>query len=36
MSKILSAIVTEENGGFVALNHDTDVAPVKAALLMKP
>jgi predicted RNase H-like HicB family nuclease len=26
MSKTYSAIVTEENGGFVALNPDTDVA----------
>jgi predicted RNase H-like HicB family nuclease len=26
MSKTLSAIVTEEDGGFVALNPDTDVA----------
>ncbi|MFZ2545247.1 MAG: type II toxin-antitoxin system HicB family antitoxin [Candidatus Saccharimonadales bacterium] len=26
MSKIFSAIVTEEAGGFVALNPDTDVA----------
>jgi predicted RNase H-like HicB family nuclease len=26
MSKVFSAIVTEENGGFVALNPDTDVA----------
>jgi len=26
MSKVFSAIVTEEDGGFVALNPDTDVA----------
>ena len=26
MSKIFSAIITEEDGGFVALNPDTDVA----------
>ncbi|HTE22032.1 MAG TPA: type II toxin-antitoxin system HicB family antitoxin [Candidatus Limnocylindria bacterium] len=26
MSKTFSAIVTEEDGGFVALNPDTDVA----------
>ena len=26
MSKILTAVITEEDGGFVALNPDTDVA----------
>ena len=26
MSRVLSAIVTEEDGGFVALNPDTDIA----------
>jgi predicted RNase H-like HicB family nuclease len=26
MSKVLSAIITEEGGGYVALNPDTDVA----------
>ena len=26
MSRVFSAIVTEEDGGFVALNPDTDVA----------
>jgi predicted RNase H-like HicB family nuclease len=26
MNKVFSAIVTEEDGGFVALNPDTDVA----------
>jgi predicted RNase H-like HicB family nuclease len=26
MSKIFTAIITEEDGGFVALNPDTDVA----------
>lgn len=32
MSKVFSAIVTEEDGGFVALNPDTDVASQGATL----
>lgn len=32
MSKTFSAIVTEEDGGFVALNPDTDVASQGATL----
>jgi predicted RNase H-like HicB family nuclease len=26
MSKVFSAVITEEDGGFIALNPDTDVA----------